>query len=49
MVKTEEIKVKTRGNCHVVDITEQVSNVVGESRLLEGTVTLFNPTFAVRR
>lgn len=42
MVKTEEIKVKTRGKCHVVDITGRVGEVVAESGLMEGTVTLFN-------
>ena len=42
MVKTEEIIVKTKGNCHVVNITEQVSAAVGESGIGEGTVTLFN-------
>jgi secondary thiamine-phosphate synthase enzyme len=42
MVRTEEIKVKTRGNCHVVDITERVAEAVSESGLVEGMVTLFN-------
>ena len=42
MVKTERIKVKTRGSCHIVDITEQVSKAVAQSGIREGTVTLFN-------
>ena len=42
MVKTEEIRVKTRGNCQVIDITGRVGEVVSESGLMEGTVTLFN-------
>ena len=42
MVKTEQIKVRTKGNCHVVDITEQVGEAVGRSGILAGTVTLFN-------
>ena len=42
MVKTEEIKVQTKGNCDVVNITEQVSEVVAQSGISEGTVTLFN-------
>ncbi|HUU19184.1 MAG TPA: secondary thiamine-phosphate synthase enzyme YjbQ [Sedimentisphaerales bacterium] len=42
MVKTETIKVKTKGNCDVVNITEQVSEAVAQSDMREGTVTVFN-------
>ncbi len=42
MVKTEQIKVKTKGNCDVVNITEQVNEVVAQSDMREGTVTVFN-------
>ena len=42
MVKTETIKVKTKGNCDVVNITERVSEVVAQSDMREGTVTVFN-------
>lgn len=42
MVKTETIKVKTKGNCDVVNITEQVGEVVAQSDMREGTVTVFN-------
>ena len=42
MVKTETIKVKTKGNCDVVNITEQVSEFVAQSDMREGTVTVFN-------
>jgi len=42
MVKTEKITVKTKGNCDIVDITEQVRDFVGRSGLKEGTVTIFN-------
>ena len=42
MVKTETIKVKTKGNCDVVNITEQVSEVVAQSDMREGAVTVFN-------
>jgi secondary thiamine-phosphate synthase enzyme len=42
MTKTERIKVKTEGNCHVVNITDQVSRVVAGSGVSDGTVTLFN-------
>jgi len=42
MVKTKKIKVKTKGNCDIVNITEQVSNTVAQSDITDGTVTLFN-------
>jgi secondary thiamine-phosphate synthase enzyme len=42
MVKTKKIKVKTKGNCDFVNITEEVSNAITESKVTEGTVILFN-------
>ena len=42
MVKTERIKVKTKGNCDIVDISEQVREAVAKSDISDGTVTVFN-------
>jgi secondary thiamine-phosphate synthase enzyme len=42
MVKTQNIKVKTKGNCDVVDITGQVSEAVSRADITDGIVTLFN-------
>ena len=42
MVKTEKIKVKTNGNCDIVDITSRVEKAVTESGIKDGIVTLFN-------
>jgi len=42
MIKTERIEVRTRGDCHVVDITEDVKAVVDKSQIQEGVVVLFN-------
>jgi len=42
MVKTEKLKIQTRGNCDVVDITDQVRKAVAKSKIINGTVTLFN-------
>jgi secondary thiamine-phosphate synthase enzyme len=42
MVKTEHIQVGTRGNNHVIDITEEVCRAVAGSGLSDGVVTLFN-------
>ena len=42
MVKTEKIEVRTKGNCDVVNITEQVSEFVSKSGVSEATVTVFN-------
>lgn len=42
MLRTHQIEVKTAGNCHVVDITEQANDFVAKSGVGEGTLTLFN-------
>jgi len=42
MVKTQEIKVKTKGNSEVVNITEQVGGAVGLSGIRDGIATVFN-------
>jgi len=42
MVKTEQIQVQTKGNCHVVDITERVGEALARSHLRAGVITLFN-------
>jgi secondary thiamine-phosphate synthase enzyme len=42
MVKTEKIAVKTNGNCHIVNITDDVTEVITRSGIKEGIVTLFN-------
>jgi secondary thiamine-phosphate synthase enzyme len=42
MVKTEQIQVQTQGNCHVVDITGRVAEVVAGCGLGAGVVTLFH-------
>ena len=42
MVKTHEIKIKTKGNCDVVNITGQVGEAVAHSDITAGTVTVFN-------
>ena len=42
MVKTETIKVKTKGNCDVVNITGDVGEFVSQSGVREGTITVFN-------
>ncbi len=42
MVKTKEIKIKTKGNCDIVNLTEQVTEAVSDSGIKDGTVILFN-------
>jgi secondary thiamine-phosphate synthase enzyme len=42
MVKTQEIKIKTKGNCEVINITEQVGRAVAQSKIENGAVTVFN-------
>jgi len=42
MVQTEQIQVKTHGNGHVIDITDQVAAAVAGSGLKDGVATLFH-------
>jgi secondary thiamine-phosphate synthase enzyme len=42
MVKTQKLQINTSGNCHVVNITEQVGAAVVLAEVRQGTVTLFN-------
>jgi secondary thiamine-phosphate synthase enzyme len=42
MVVTQELKVKTQGNCDVINITDKVVAAVTRSGLTAGTVTVFN-------
>lgn len=42
MVKTEQIQVGTRGNNHVVNITDEVGRAVAGSGVTDGVVTVFN-------
>ncbi len=42
MVKTKNIKVQTKGNCDVVNITDQTTSAITESGITTGMVTLFN-------
>lgn len=42
MVKTKRIKFKTKGNCDVVNITEEVSRAIAQSDIANGIVTVFN-------
>jgi secondary thiamine-phosphate synthase enzyme len=43
-VKTVPVKLSTRGNADMVDITDQVQNAVRQSGLENGTVTVFTPS-----
>ena len=42
MVKTEELQIKTKGDCDVVDITSRVAEAINRSGITDGTVTVFN-------
>ena len=43
-VKTKYIELKTRGNADILDITQEVTKMVGETRLNAGIITLFSPS-----
>jgi secondary thiamine-phosphate synthase enzyme len=42
MVKTQEITIRTKGDCEVVNITGQVADAVAQSQIKDGIVTAFN-------
>jgi secondary thiamine-phosphate synthase enzyme len=42
MVKTYKITVQTGGNCHVVDLTEDVESALADSGVADGAIVLFN-------
>ena len=42
MVTTQELNIKTKGNCDVINVTDQVVAAVTRSGLTAGTVTVFN-------
>ncbi len=42
MVNTETITIETKGNCDVIDITEQVVTAVADSDIRNGIVTVIN-------
>jgi secondary thiamine-phosphate synthase enzyme len=42
MVETTQIKVRTKGNCDIVDITGYVTDAVTKSKVTAGVVILFN-------
>ena len=42
MVQTETITIKTKGNCDIINITEDVSAIVRQTDIRSGAVTLFN-------
>ncbi|MGD2095066.1 MAG: secondary thiamine-phosphate synthase enzyme YjbQ [Phycisphaerales bacterium] len=42
MVWSETLKIKTKGNCDVIDITGQVNEFISRSNIREGAVTVFN-------
>jgi secondary thiamine-phosphate synthase enzyme len=41
MVVTKKIQVHTNGNCDILDITPQAAELVAESGIFAGTITLF--------
>lgn len=41
MVKTKRIKLNTKGNDHVIDITGEVAEAVSSSKIKNGLVTVF--------
>lgn len=43
MVITDELRLRTKGHCDILDITSQVASAVADSDLQDGAVTVFCP------
>jgi len=41
MVVTKKISLESKGNCHIIDITPEVEKKLAETKISQGTVTLF--------
>lgn len=41
MIVTKKIRLQTKGNTDIIDITPQVENILAETNLVSGTVTVF--------
>ena len=44
IIQTRSISLSTHGNADIQDITNQLSQIIGDSGLENGTVTLFTPS-----
>ena len=42
MVESRRIRITTKGNCDIIDITGQVAKEVGDSGIDSGIITIFN-------
>ena len=42
MVITKEIRIKTKGNCDVINITDEVIDAISDAGIKDGIVVLFN-------
>ena len=43
-IQTRTISLNTKGNADIQDVTNQITQIVGESGLENGTITLFTPS-----
>ncbi len=44
MVKTKEIRFRTKGNGHIINLTEDIASCVTDSGITSGTATVFTPS-----
>ena len=47
MISSSNIRVQTRGDCDIIDITHDVAREVESSEIISGTVTLFVAGFSL--
>jgi secondary thiamine-phosphate synthase enzyme len=42
MVKTQKLHIQTKGNCDIINITDNIAEFIAKSGISEGTATVFN-------
>lgn len=42
-VYSERLRFSTKGNCHIIDITQEISKILSQSSMTNGTLTVFVP------
>jgi secondary thiamine-phosphate synthase enzyme len=44
MIKTEEIRFNSKGNCHIIDVTPRIRENIKSSGINSGIITIFTPS-----
>ncbi|MBN2226061.1 MAG: YjbQ family protein [candidate division Zixibacteria bacterium] len=44
MIKTDELQFKTKGNGHIINLTDEIARKINASGMVSGIVTVFTPS-----